>query len=191
MSKISRIALSDIVTAFNYRSIGTKVIDEQAFWETLSEAVEAFDWSTCRVPGQALIDLPEAIPFVSSGVGNPSDLASAYVLRSYRGKVSAYLRREYAAPMTHCSVVVYSKEAYLLDPDCDEAERVRIEGADPTHVLVAVLATSGEKSVLSPYRFVKNLAGGNNEALAWTAEEVRAKAREISEQLDRWDLVAD
>lgn len=188
-----RIISSGIVTAFKGICIGTRVLNHREFWEAVEEAVEAYDFTKGTVPGQAKIEVPKAIPFVSGGVGRNIDDPDAYVLRSHRGKVHAYLKRNHAASVIHCSVIVYTKEAYLADPDIgeipDEAEAV--ESINPTHVLVAVLAYADKTTALSPYRFVKNLAGGNNEALVWTADEIRAKAREIAEQSDVWTTVAD
>ena len=58
-------------------------------------------------------------------------------------------------------------------------------------MLVAVLAFAGPKAPLSPYRLVHNLAGGNNEAAQWTADEIRAKALESKVYYDEWCTVAD
>jgi hypothetical protein len=189
-----RVVCSNIVTAFSDSTIGTKVISPFAFWNVVRSAIAAFDWERdCRIPGQAFIQINAACPYVSSGVGIAQTEPTAYVLRTHRGRVGAYLKREFASKVTSCAVVVYTKEAYLQDPDIDETpgEDNRIMKADPDYVLTAVLAKSGEKPVLSPYRFVKNLAGGNNEALAWSAEEIRAKAREIASEVDMWSMVAD
>lgn len=188
-----KILTSSIVTALKGQAIGSKVTHPDKFWEVVNKAVEAHDFTQDRIPGQALIHVPEASSFVSGGVGRSVDDPEAYVLRSHRGKVHAYLHRKYAAPVTDCSVVVYTREAYLADPDIDEdpEEADYIKFFWPTHVLVAVLAASGPKPALSPYRFVKNLAGGNHEALAWTADEIRAKACEIADQTDDWSVVAD
>jgi hypothetical protein len=38
---------------------------------------------------------------------------------------------------------------------------------------------------------VANLAGGNLEALTWTADEIRQKAKEIKEFTSEWSVVAD
>lgn len=188
-----KIALSSIVTAFTPQTVGTKVTNPTGFWEVVRAAVAAHDFALDKIPGQGFILVPEASQFVSGGVGRNVDDPTAYVLRSYRGKVHAYLKRDFAAPVEGCAVVVYSTAAYLADPDIEETpgEADRIKAEDPTHILVAVLAFSGPKTVLSPYRFVKNLAGGNNEALAWNADEIRAKAREIASQTDEWSTVAD
>jgi hypothetical protein len=56
---------------------------------------------------------------------------------------------------------------------------------------VAVLAAAGRESPLSPYRFAWNLAGGNHEAETWTADEIRAKAKEIMAYDGKWSTVAD
>lgn len=88
---------------------------------------------------------------------------------------------------------MYTAEAYLSDPDVagDEAEVRRIQRSGCTHVLVAVLASAGPKSPYSPERFVSNLAGGNKEALTWSAEEIRQKAAEVTAYAREWSVVAD
>lgn len=181
--------------------IGSKVINAEEFLVVLMKAVAAHDFSKDRIPGQAYLVLPDAIPFVSSGVGHRQPGAESYVLREYRGRVNAFLRRECAAPVTECAVVVYTMQAYLDDPDVTPAEISRITelallgselaGSDTTYVIVAVLASSGGPSRLSPHRFTANLAGGNHEAQVWTADEIREKAQEIMRYENEWTTVAD
>lgn len=205
------IALADIVTAFDEKTIGSKVLDDHKFLVALADAMEAFDWSTCRQPGQAYIPLPQgACAFVSAGIGKRSKDPDDYVVRLNRGEVGLYLKRfktEYctpdaehpdmfvtcslAAPVDNVAVVVYTLDAYLKDPDCSPEETTRIKDMGPTHVLVAVLASTGKPSTLTAHRFVHNLAGGNLEALAWTADEIRQKAKEIKEFSSEWTVVAD
>lgn len=187
------VAFSSIMTAFSKLVIGTKVTNSDKFMAEVRTAILEHDFSKDRIPGQALLHVPGAVPYVSGGMGKNRNNPDNYVLRFYRGKVHAYLRREFAEPVTDCHVVVYTTQAYLNDPDIDEDpyEAELIKRIMCTHVLVAVLAASGPPSTLSPYRFVKNLAGGNHEALAWTADEIRAKARDIAKNVDGWSLVAD
>jgi hypothetical protein len=210
------IALSDIVTAFGKDTIGTKVLDERKFMVYLADAMEKFDWSTCRQPGQAYISMPqETCTFVSAGIGKRSKDPEDYVVRVHRGEVGLYLRRHkwltpldmlgtdepttgsrlksytLAAPVDNVAVVIYTVDAYLKDPDCSPEEAARIASMAPSHVLVAVLASAGKPSTLTAHRFLHNLAGGNNEALAWTADEIRQKAKEIKEFTSEWAVVAD
>lgn len=188
------ISISNICTAFERKTIGSKVVDEIGFWPVLKKAIAGHDFTRDRIPGQAYLVIPDAIPFTSSGQGRVQADPEAYVIRKYRGQVHMYLKREYALPVEEVAVVVYTTEAYLNDPDIGESgidEIYRIEEEDVDYVVVAVLASSVPNAAMSPYRFVKNLAGGNHEALAWTADEIRAKAREIAEQVDTWSVVAD
>ncbi len=53
------------------------------------------------------------------------------------------------------------------------------------------LASTGPRAPYTPYRLISNLAGGNNEALEWTAEEIRKKAVESKKYHDEWCVVAD
>lgn len=193
MTLISNIVLASIVTAFDDKTIGSKVINTSAIHKGIILAVEETDFEDQRVPGQALIPLPNLLDAVSGGVGKHTQNPSDYVKRLYRGKVRLFLRRELAEPVESLSVVVYTKEAYLNDPDVlgDPKEVARIEEKDPTHVLVAVLASAGPQSPLSPGRLVHNLAGGNNEALEWGADEIREKARESIDYYNNWGTVAD
>lgn len=187
------IELANIVTAFNSKAIGTRVTNQALFEAALEAAIEKHDFSADRIPGQGFLLMPEAVPFVSAGVGPRTADPADYVCRCHRGVVGAYLTRQRATTATGCACVVYTREAYLADPDTlkEPEEAARIEAANPDYVLVAVLAFAGPKSPLPLHRFVANLAGANNEALAWTADEIRAKAKEVLEYGDAWCTVAD
>jgi hypothetical protein len=102
-----------------------------------------------------------------------------------------FFTRSLAAPVDNVAVVVYTLDAYLKDPDCTPEECERVKALGCTHVLVAVLASCGKPSTLTAHRFVANLSGGNNEALVWTADEIRQKAKEILEFTSEWGVVAD
>jgi hypothetical protein len=191
-----QIIASNICSAYASTGvIGSKVENFSEFNRVLREAIAAHDFSTDRIPGQAVLSIPDAIPYVSSGVGRPVPDPDAYVLRLYRSRVSAFLKRAWAAPVESCSAVVYTTRAYLDDPDITHEEAARVAAhsvvVPVTHVLVALLASSGPSSQLGPYRFTANLAGGNHEAQVWTADEIRAKARAIMDYDQNWTTVAD
>jgi len=193
MSK-ARLIAANILPAFSAETVGTKVLNRTEFESILSQAVEAHDFGGERVPGQAVVPLPEAAySLVSAGVGLRSVDPADYVIRVHRGKVGAYLRREKASAVETLACVVYTTEAYLADPDVvgDSNEIERIIASAASHVIVAVLAASGPRPPLTPGRFVHNLAGGNNEALQWTADEIREKARTINQYSNDWCVVAD
>lgn len=188
---MTKLIAANIVTCFDASSIGTKVLDRERFEVVAKAAISTHDFDADDVPGQGFIQCPDAVPFVSAGVGKRTENPSDYVLRLYRGVVEVFLRREHAASVEGCALVVYTKEAYLADPDVagDEVELERVK--DATHVLVAVLAFAGPKAPLSPHRLVHNLAGGNREAALWTADEIRAKALDSKTYHDEWCVVAD
>lgn len=184
---------SDIVTAFALKTVGTKVIDAKKFNEVAIDAISRFDFAVQRVPGQGFIQCPDAMPFISAGVGRRTKSSLDYHALTYRGEVTLFLKRELAATVEGCALVVYTREAYLADPDVlkDEDKAKRIKESDCTHVLVAILGFAGPKAPLNPDRLMHNLAGGNNEALAWTADEIRAKAKETLDYWREWCVVAD
>lgn len=187
------LGLCCIVTAFSEKAVGTKVTDAKAFLEAVPALVEGHDASGDRQPGQHYIPCPSLVPYVSAGVGHRTDSPDDYVLRNYGGRVTTFLKREKAAVAESVALVVYTREAYLADPDTmkDAEETARILASDYTHVLVAVLAFAGPKAPLSPYRLVANLGGANNEALKWEADEIRAKAAESIAYWNEWEVVAD
>lgn len=193
-----KFALSNIVTEFGEKTIGTKVLakSRSLFYSELQRGIEfEHDMSTDRIRGQMYIPLPYAIGTVSCGVGVKTVNAKDYVLREHRGHVSAYLKRKFACDVDSLAAVVYTKQAYLIDPDVidDEVEKARINALEQqyTHVIVAVLASAGGPSPLSSHRLVWNLAGGNLEGLVWSGDEIRAKARETVAYWDKYSLVAD
>ncbi len=182
---------ADILTAFDEATIGSKVEERQEFLNYLTEAINETDFNSCRQPGQAYIKLPSTCNWtVSAGVGKRTLNPFTYVTRVHREKVGLFLNRLYATEIVdNVAVVVYTLEAYMNDPDITKEEAKRVQGA--SHILVAVLASCGPPSPLSPGRFVHNLAGGNKEAMLWSADEIREKAKEISEYSNDWCVVAD
>lgn len=187
----NKIGYSDILTAFDYSAVGSKIVSPMAFMAELDVKINETDFSECRQPGQAYIELPGCKDFVSAGVGKRSLDPNDYLVREYRGKVGLYLKRHMAAEVDKVAAVVYTTDAYYADPDITEEEVQRVQSAGFTHVLVAVLASAKVPSTLTPGRFVHNLAGGNNEALRWSADEIRQKAKEIADYSSEWCVVAD
>lgn len=187
-----KIIPSNICSAFSTRVVGSAVLAHGAFLEAVEAAIEAHDTTQDRVPGQHYLVLPEsAFGLVSAGVGPRSPRPEDYVLRVHRGRVEAFMKREYAGKVNGLAVVVYDRLAYLADPDLSEAEGLRVGMSDATHVLVAVLASCGAPSPLSPHRLVANLAGGNAEAATWDADTIRQKAVESQAADAAWAVVAD
>lgn len=189
---IIKFAISNVCTAFHHYTIGSKVTHLGPFMEAVAEALATYDDTHDKTPGQHFVLLPDsATALVSAGIALREELSvGAYVVREHRGRVDAYAPREYAVKATGVAAVVYTLAAYLADPDVTEEEARDIpEGT--SHVIVAVLAFAGPKAPLSPYRLVANLAGGNNDALAYTADEIRALARAAKGYDDVYVVVAD
>jgi len=184
---------SDICTALRKENvIGSKVLDWPKFYAGLVQAIADHDPSKDRVTGQHFIILPKALhKTVSAGDGPKSDDPKDYVIRKHREGPKMFLKREKAGKVQFLAVVVYTIGAYLSDPDITKEERDKLAGTVITHVVVAVIASSGPEAPLTPFRFVHNLAGGNKEALVWTADEIREKAHAIRDYWTKWSVVAD
>ena len=88
--------------------------------------------------------------------------------------------------------MVYTEDAYCKDPDVTAPE-VFDHGCDE-YVHVAVLANRGPKAPLGAYRFVHNLAGGNNAFKpenGYTLDKAIEQAKEIVAYGHDWITVAD
>ncbi len=194
LQRVEIIGMSPL-TALSDKAVGSRVVDKMRFLDILAKAICRHDGSQDRVSGQHTIVLPpEVLPFVSSGVGRRTDNPDDYVLRVYRGQVGPYLKRDFALPVENCVVTVYTREAYLIDPEVagDGIEKRYIaEHPEATHILVSVRASAGPETPLTPHRLVSNLGGGNNEALEWSADEIRGIARQSKDYWNQWALVAD
>lgn len=172
-----KIARADIVTAFDEMTIGTKVVDEGAFTAALEAAIAAYPFPE---NGQGFIHLPaSAYPMVSSGVRRTRWLFSStdFVVREHRGHWGCYAKRPARStgvdPIEGLACVVYTREAYVHDPDVSDAEISRVlahPAAD--YILVAVLAFCGPKSPFPIWTLVHNVAGGNNEFIPKTTPTV-------------------
>lgn len=193
MLDITKLGVSSFCTSFLGDTVGTKVTDRETFMVFAKILVEKTDFVSQECPGQASIPSNVFIPYVSAGVGvrtkNPND----YKPRFYRGQMELFLKREFAILAESCSIIVYTRAAYLADPQVmsDPEEVAKVEQTDFTHFLVTVIAAAGPRSPVSPHRFVQNLAGGNNQAKAWDGDRIRAEALKIKEYHDVFCTVAD
>lgn len=192
------IEIANIVTAFKKETIGTKVLDYDKFYQNLRKAINDFDWTQCKTPGQAVVDLvPYSngdLSYVSGGIGKKTVNPYNYVIRSYREGPHMFLKREFAEPPTSLKVVLYTKEAYLNDPDVinDKKEWDLFNALGCKYVIVAILASVVD-SYVSPYRFVANLAGGNRdyEEGKMTYKQLVELAKRVKQFSDSWITVAD
>lgn len=108
------IIYSNICSALTPSAIGTRVLKETAFLKALLAAAANHDTSTDRIPGQSYIQIPEsAHDTVSAGVGKRSQDPNDYVVRTHRGQVNLYLKREKATAVEGLAAIVYTREAYL------------------------------------------------------------------------------
>lgn len=174
--------------------IGTKVINCEKFDEELARAIleHILKHSDDGFPGQLVVDVPKAIPYVTCGIGSRTlKNESDYVVRLHRGHMQAFLKREHALDCTGVRVIVYTRDAYLNDPDVIREGRT-IDDDDITHVIVAVLAhNDGPAPVVSPLRFVANLAGGNREDMDLFKDQIHAKAAQVIAYDSAYCVVSD
>ena len=149
---------------------------------------------TADLTGKHLSDI---LPYVSSGDGKRTENPEDYVIRKHwSGKVVLCLRRKRAEPAKDVRLIIYTRDAYLVDPDvCKDdpkakTEKSRILALQPDYVLVWIVATA-TSTEMPGGTFLRNLAGANNEALLMTADEIRDQARRIVSCDETWCTVAD
>jgi hypothetical protein len=190
--KPNRFEVSNVCKAFDAQAVGSKVFAREAFFQLLRRQVEE---KKEELQGQNFLHLPiEATYAVSVGVAPRTQNADDYCVRMWRGVAQAFLKRAKSLPPPErVAVVLYSREAYLADPDTqkDEAEFARVQASSCPWVVVAVLAFLGPKAPVSPFRFVANLAGGNNEYTNLGISEVKLLAKQVLDYDQNWCVVAD
>lgn len=185
-------AVSSKCNAFERRgNVGTRVLECGPFVAALTTAVGTFDFAGQRTPGHGVVPLPsDACRMVSAGVALRMEGGDGnYVMRKWRGIPTLFLRRERAdAIPDEVSVIVFTVEAYLADPQVreDHEETRRIEGSQATHVVVAVLATKGPHRQLSPRRFLAKVAAEDVTVL-----QLIAMAADVGAYSRDWIGVAD
>jgi hypothetical protein len=186
------IGISNICT-WNKAGVGTKVLYTYDVLENIGDKLENKEVKFDEF-GHACIIAPELSFAVSCGVGPQSDKVEDYVLRSYRGVVAPYLKRHLAAKADSVKVILYTRNAYLSDPDVkgDADELARIEAnPDYEYIVVCVLASAGPKAPVAAGRFVANLAGGNPEWTKYDRDTLVEMAIETNGYHSKWSTVAD
>ena len=194
--------ISDICEAFKNKAVGSKVFynNQEDFMNALERAIKKHDWSKDRVKGQTVLDLPRSVnKMVSPGSWyRGSTVPKDFVLRKYRGVVGMYLKRNAFATSKRVRCVVYSRDAYYNDPDFTPDEKDKAEkffGAgwcDSEFVLVAVLGDPDKRpSTVSYSRFVKNLAGANNEYFKMNKKDVVDLAQRVDDYRKNYVGVSD
>jgi hypothetical protein len=161
----------------------------------LTEAIKKFDFEDekLKTKGQGFIPLPQGKEFVSSGDGPHTNRTEDYHIRMWYGRPEPFLKREKAGIVNFLGCVVYTREAYLKDPDVikDDSEHYRISMSTYTHVLVAVKASGGGQAPRSAWTFTRNLAGANLDAANSSKQELIEEAQEVIDHHEKWCTVAD
>lgn len=188
------IANSNILTAFDAVTHGSKVLSKVGFMHELIIAINKYEFPE---NGQGFIPMPNALGTVSCGAARRVNLktAEAYHIVEHRGEIMLAAHRKFAAVVTDLHAVVYTKEAYLADPQIEPEEFERIDETmyPIDYVLVAVIASAGPSPV-SSHRFVRNLAGGNSKYFpenGYTIEQAIKEAKETVEYSQGWVTVSD
>lgn len=175
--------------------VGSKVGNPLLFREFVKASIEQHDPSKDRAKGQHFISLSDSVietSQITCGVGLNTIDPNDYVHRLYRGRVQSFLDRRHALPVDWCAVIVYTREAYLADPQMSDEERQRVLGGNATHFLVALLANAKDvPNAYGTYRLVSNLCGGNNAFANITIEDFRELAQKSLKYQDTWCVVAD
>lgn len=191
MDKIE-LVICNICTAFEEKTVGSKVIKLPFFMAALKEALKNYDTTKDRVLGQHFLVLPKQTnEYVRCGVGKHTHKLEDYGLSEHRGRIGVFLKANHAAPTQSVSAVVYTLEAYAKDPDVNLEELKSFQDCGATHVIVAILASAENTSPYPVWTFVRNLAGANHEAQLWSADEIRTKAQAIATYWETWSTVAD
>jgi hypothetical protein len=189
-----KIVTSNIVTAFEGKTVGTRVLYPEAFMEAIYEALRR-NPAIQKEGGMLQLEGSHIPELVTSGVARREGLSvhTDFVVREHRGEVCLFAKREKATKCENVGVIIYTLQGYLDDPEVSKEEAQRVTNSQATHILVAVLASAGPKPPLTSHRFVRNLAGGNNyhRGEDYCIEDAREEAAEITSWEQDWIVVAD
>lgn len=129
--------------------IGSRILDREAFLEAASRAIIACLGSDNprRFDGCTAL-CPEALPFVTSGVGLRSDDPEAYVVRAGPQGVEMYLKRLYESPSHRCLLRVNAREHYFAyqpaaNPLHAEERRLLLDNPAIRYLITEVEAAPG------------------------------------------------
>lgn len=168
------------------KTIGSKVVKHKKFWAAFDTALAHYDESNDRTKGQYFVKLPaEVFGTVSAGDRLKSSNPDDYIIRHHREGPKMFLRRERAGETQFLAVVVYTRKAFLENPDITPEEAGAI--GEATHAIVAVIVSSGSSAPVTPFWFVHNLAGGNLNYKRPTFKDYpEHKSFKYNDDLDRW-----
>lgn len=164
---------------FQKGTIGTFVTNPNALLDFIVPAIEGYDFPTeGDHAGQGKILLPdEAKSFVQPGVAPRSLLTSETgVVREYRGEESLYLDRT-KVDLGVCDdvyAIVYEADAFARDPEVSQEDKATAE--NNSHVLIITLGNRGPIPQVSPNRFMRNVAGGNERWALFFGTDIQKKA---------------
>lgn len=170
------------------KAIGTFVQKPMSVHAAIEAALKTHDFE--KGPFVVLDGVADCVVCgVAPASSNPED----YVPREHRGEVEAYRRRETLTfderrPDT-VAAIIYSKEMYLADPQTSDADKAAFIQAGYTHCWVTTLSMKGPKAPVGAWRFVVNLAGGNDSYAFKNRDDLHAEAKEIKDYWSKWSTV--
>ena len=180
------------------KCVGSKILNPEEFRKRLVTEIIRHDHKSDSAPGQHVVTLSyetiEASGIVC-GIGLRTNNLNDYIIRSWRGQVGLYLKRECAVPVEMCRVIVYTKEAMIADPDVDEDYKNEIMNSPDhkyvSHYLIALLADGPEPSARSPLRLTAAIGGHNNEYENASIEKIKSDCLESYNYATKWEVVSD
>lgn len=159
------IGIAGTLTAFDDDTVGTKVTAKGEFLEILRQAITK-DGDTVLTnenpdyAGSGFFALPsDAFHTVRCGVAMKEGLTSQDKhIKNHRGDDLIFALPRCAAPLTELTVLVYTIDKYLSDPEVQEKseECEALLAEEVSHVIVAIHAGPGERS---SHRLVRAIAG--------------------------------
>ncbi|KKW28677.1 MAG: hypothetical protein UY72_C0064G0005 [Candidatus Uhrbacteria bacterium GW2011_GWD2_52_7] len=177
------------------RVVGYKIPDLEAFIAAVKDAFVNPDLNEVT-PGEFVISKPEISRLVKPGIGKRSNNPEDYVLRNHRGKVGAFLKREFAIPYADYNVIIwtlprFSKESTESPSDFEDLTKFMKSGC--THALVGAKAAS---AVVDAEDFVRNIMDTPRQdffthPFEVLVDDVRNSAQRVTTFYDMWSLVAD
>lgn len=207
--KAGRIGFADVCVAPTTASVGTKITNLPAFMRALDARIIALAAECASenepFPAKPFFVMNECLPFIESGdVEMEVAREAGFIGREWRGWPMAFADGNKIAPALlvpkFCGVSVYSRLAYMTDPDVEAQTAPDWPGPmiNCDYVVVIVIGSRAAFSAVPVHALVHNIAGGNADCLltgddghdAQQARKFRKLAADSEMHAKAWITVA-
>jgi hypothetical protein len=190
------VKVSSFAIQFNETGVGSRVLDRARLIDFTSKRLETYKFpvegdDNFVNEGEGVMPLNEALETVGSGTASRADCEEADIFpHVHRDVEEMFASRDKACKAEGLSMVMYTWANYSSNNGVKPEEKLSLaEGEEPTHIIVAVLASAGPDPQVSEVRFLANLEGGKYDNMSFEEQDVLAD--KVIAYNEKWITVCD